>query len=147
MFNSPFIIPVVAMLIPIVAIITGGWSSIHASRLRADQRMAMLARGVPLTEIEAILNGPAEASRGENAKDPMRSLSNARRAAMVLISLGLGVILFFLTLEVILQEREVLAGAAAGLIPLAIGIGFLVDYNLQKRELSRFGVEIDTPKR
>jgi hypothetical protein len=35
-----------------------------------------------------------------------------------------------------------LTGAAVGIIPLAIGIGFFVDYNLQKRELSRFGVEV-----
>jgi hypothetical protein len=41
------------------------------------------------------------------------------------------------------RERDVLAGAAAGFIPLAIGIGFFVDYHLQKRELSRFGIEIE----
>jgi len=39
-------------------------------------------------------------------------------------------------------ERDVLAGAAVGIIPLAIGIGFFIDYNLQKRELSRFGLEV-----
>jgi hypothetical protein len=50
--------------------------------------------------------------------------------------------LFFITLSVIAQERDVLAGAAVGIIPLAIGIGFFVDYHLQKRELSRFGLEI-----
>ena len=44
---------------------------------------------------------------------------------------------------VCLAATVVLAGAAVGLIPLAIGIGFFVDYNLQKRELSRFGMEID----
>jgi hypothetical protein len=42
----------------------------------------------------------------------------------------------------ILSEHDVLAGAAVGLIPLAIGAGFLVDYNLQKRDLSRFGLEV-----
>jgi hypothetical protein len=41
-----------------------------------------------------------------------------------------------------LNERDVLAGAAVGIIPFAIGIGFFVDYNLQKRELSRFGLEV-----
>ena len=39
-----------------------------------------------------------------------------------------------------------IAVSAAGLIPLAIGVGFLVDYNLQKRELSRFGLEIAADK-
>jgi hypothetical protein len=44
---------------------------------------------------------------------------------------------------VIVQDRDVLTVAAAGLIPLAIGIGFFIDYNLQKRELSRFGLEVE----
>jgi hypothetical protein len=69
-------------------------------------------------------------------------LANARRAGIVLVSLGVGLVLFFAALSVVVQVREVLAGAAAGLIPLAIGVGFFIDYNLQKRELSRFGLEI-----
>jgi hypothetical protein len=54
----------------------------------------------------------------------------------------LGLTLFFVALSFIVQERDVLAGAAVGIIPLAIGIGFFIDYNLQKRELSRFGLEV-----
>ena len=56
--------------------------------------------------------------------------------------MGAGVVIFGLVLTAILQVREVLSVAAAGLIPLAIGIGFFVDYALQKRELSRFGLEV-----
>ncbi|PMZ85460.1 hypothetical protein C1X79_26010, partial [Pseudomonas sp. FW305-42] len=72
-------------------------------------------------------------------KDPLRSLGIARRTGIVLVSSGIGIVLFFVTLELILGVREVLSGAAVGLIPLAIGIGFFIDYSLQKRELSRFG--------
>jgi hypothetical protein len=68
---------------------------------------------------------------------------------MVLISLGLGLITFFLIFgSVMLSHVDKEAGwvliavSAAGLIPLAIGVGFLVDYNLQKREMSRFGLEV-----
>jgi hypothetical protein len=136
---APSIIPIVALLIPIVAIIGGIFSQMQANRLRAEQRMAMLARGIPLAEVEAVLKSPE--SNGA-PKDPMRSLGNARRAAIVLISVGLGLIVFFIALTVIVQTREVMAGTAAGLIPLAIGIGFLIDYNLQKRDLARFGLEI-----
>ena len=144
MFNSPFIIPVVAMLIPIVAIIGGIWGQAHSRRIKADQRMAMLARGLPLADIEAALKTPLDEYGHEApSNDPIRSLGRARRAAVVLISTGFGLVVFFVVLEVILQVREVLSGAAAGLIPLAIGIGFVVDYNLQKRELARFGLEID----
>jgi hypothetical protein len=143
MLNSPFIIPVVAMLIPIVAIIAGAWNQASAARLKADQRMAMLARGIPPAEIEAILKSTAEVDNGPASKDPMSSLGRARRAAVVLISTGIGLVIFFVVLEQILQVREVLSGAAAGLVPLAIGLGFVVDYHLQKRELSRFGLDLD----
>jgi hypothetical protein len=101
----------------------------------------MLARGMSIDDIEKTLGKANDVDKAP--KDPLRSLSNARRAGIVLVSTGLGLILFFITLTAIVRERDVLAGAAAGLIPLAIGIGFFVDYNLQKRELSRFGMEID----
>jgi hypothetical protein len=143
MFNSPFIIPVVAMLIPIVAIIGGVWSQAHAARLKADQRMAMLARGIPPEEIEAILKSVSQSDPSTATKDPMSSLGRARRAAVVLISTGVGLVVFSLVLEQVVQDRDVLAVAAAGLIPLAIGLGFVVDYHLQKRELSRFGLDLD----
>ena len=143
-FDTPFIIPLGAFVVAIVAIVSGIWSDAHTKRIRADQRMAMLARGMSIEDIEKVLGKAREEERAP--KDPLRSLSNARRAGIVLVSSGLGIILFFVTLKLILGDREILAGAAAGLIPLAIGIGFFVDYNLQKRELSRFGMEVDQPR-
>jgi hypothetical protein len=141
--HSPFIIPLGAFAVAIVAIAGGIWSDIHNKRIRADQRMAMLARGMAIDDIEKVLGKVREEERPP--KDPLRSLSNARRAGIVLVSSGIGLVLFFITLCIIVQERDVLAGAAAGLVPLVIGIGFFVDYNLQRRELSRFGMEIDQP--
>ncbi|QNI38204.1 DUF6249 domain-containing protein [Edaphobacter albus] len=140
-FNSPFIIPIGAFAVAIVAIISGIWSNAHNKRIRADQRMAMLARGMSIEDIEKVLGQVREEEIPP--KDPLRSLSNARRAGIILVSSGIGLMLFFIALCVIVSERNVLAGAAVGLIPLAIGIGFFVDYNLQKRELSRFGMEIE----
>ena len=142
--HSPFIIPLGAFAVAIVAIVSGIWSDIHNKRIRADQRMAMLARGMSVEDIEKVLGKPNDADRPP--KDPLRSLSNARRAGIVLVSSGIGLMLFFTTLRYIVEERDVLAGAAVGFIPLAIGIGFFVDYYLQKRELSRFGMEIDQPR-
>ena len=138
---GPFLIPIVALLIPIVAIAGGIWSQAHRNRLIADQRMTMIARGMPLADIEAALRSAYFADIPAQVKDPMRSLGNTRRAAVVLISVGLGITLFGLLLEQIVQVREVLTVAAAGLIPLIVGIGFVVDYYLQKRELSRFGLD------
>lgn len=140
-FNSPFIVPLGAFVVAIVAIISGIISQAHTSRIKAEQRMAMLARGMSVTEIEQLLG-----KRGDDektVKDPMRSLGNARRTGIVLCSSGIGLMVFFFALTVILREREILAGAAIGFIPLCIGIGFFIDYHLQKREMSRFGLELD----
>ena len=140
-FNSPFIVPIGAFAVAIVAVIAGIWSQAHQTRVKAEQRMAMLARGISISEIEQLL-GPGHDEK-RTPKDPLRALGNARRTGIVLVSVGVGLILFFVVLTLILQVHEVLSGAAAGLIPLAIGIGFFIDYNLQKRELSRFGLEVD----
>jgi hypothetical protein len=142
---SPFIVPVAGCLVAVVAIVAGIWLDGHKRRMRSEERIAMIARGVPLADIEKMLGTGDEEK--PPVKDPMRSLGNARRAGIVLVSVGVGLVLFFLVLTAIVQVREVLAGAAAGLIPLAIGVGFFIDYNLQKRELSRFGLEVgaDSP--
>jgi hypothetical protein len=79
---------------------------------------------------------------GKPVKDPLQSVANTRRIAIVLISSGIGLALFFIVLSLIVTERDVLAGAAVGLMPLAVGVGFLIDYHLQKRDLSRFGLEV-----
>jgi Flp pilus assembly protein TadB len=140
-FTSPLIIPIGAFAVAIVAIAGGLWSDAHNKRVRADQRMAMLARGMSIEDIEKVLGKGGEEERPP--KDPLRSLSNARRTGIVLVSSGIGLMLFFFALTAILRKVEILSGAAVGLIPLAIGIGFFVDYNLQKRELSRFGMELE----
>jgi hypothetical protein len=138
---SPYIVPVAGCAVGAVAIVSGIWFEAQQRRNKADQRMAMIARGMPIAEIERLLGTGEEEKR--TPKDPIRSLGNARRSGIVLVSVGVGLILFGLALTVIVQDRDVLTVAAAGLIPLAIGIGFFIDYNLQKRELSRFGLEVE----
>ena len=137
---SPFMIPLGAFVVAIVAIVAGVAAEANRVKLRAEQRMAMVARGMSADDIDKLLgrrNDDAKAPR-----DPMQSLANTRRTAIVLISSGAGLSLFFLVLAWILSVHEVLSGAAVGLIPLTIGAGFLIDYKLQKRDLSRFGLEI-----
>ena len=124
----------------IVAIISGVMGEGNRQRLTAEQRMAMVARGMPADDIDKLLTKATV--DGRPVKDPMQSLANARRTAIVLISSGIGLALFFILLSFIVSERDVLAGAAVGLMPLAVGIGFVIDYYLQKRDLSRFGLEV-----
>jgi hypothetical protein len=136
---SPFIVPVAGCVVAIVAVVSGIWLDGHKRRIKSEERIAMISRGVPLAEIEKMLGSGSE---DKPVKDPLRSLGNARRTGIVLVSVGVGLTLFFIVLSYIVQERDVLAGAAVGIIPLAIGIGFFIDYHLQKRELSRFGLEV-----
>jgi len=137
--NSPFVVPVAGCLVGIVAIVAGIWSSAHSRSLKAQERIAMISRGLPLQDIERLMGSVDDSGR---VRDPLRSLGWARRAGIVLVSTGIGLSLFFVALSIILQEREVLTGAAIGIIPIAIGIGFFIDYQLQKRELSRYGLEL-----
>jgi hypothetical protein len=97
----------------------------------------MLARGMTAGDIEKVLS-----AEGKTVKDPLQALGSTRRTAIVLISTGVGFMLSFLLLAWIVNEHEVLSGGAFGLIPLCIGVGFFIDYTLQKRDLSRFGLEI-----
>ena len=133
-------IPIGAFAVAIVAIVSGVLSEANRQRLTAEQRMAMVARGMPVADIDKLLTRANV--DGKPVKDPMQSVANTRRTAIVLISSGIGLALFFIVLSIIVGQRDVLAGAAVGLIPLAVGIGFLIDYHLQKRDLSRFGLEV-----
>jgi len=142
-FHSPYIVPLGAFVVAIAAILGGIWSDVQNKRIKADQRMAMIARGMTIEQIERVLGKPGEnPDAAPPPKDPLRSLANARRTGIVLVSSGIGTILFFIVVEAVIGVREILSGVGVGLIPVIIGIGFFVDYHLQKRELSRFGLEI-----
>lgn len=137
---APFAVPLGAFVVAIVAIIAGAMNQAHTRRIKAEQRMAMLARGLPLEDIERLVGSAGEPER--QPRDINRSMSNARRTALVLISSGIGIILFFVALRIILHEPGVLAGAPIGLVPLVIGLGFWVDYRLQAREVARLGLHV-----
>jgi len=140
---GPYIVPLAVFAWLTVVAIAGIIGKAHSQRLRAEQRMTMVSRGMTAEQIEQVLGATKDDKEEEvKTKDPLRSLGNARRAGVVLVSVGFSLIAFGAILTAILQVREVLCVSATGLIPLAIGIGFFVDYNLQKRELSRFGLEV-----
>lgn len=138
-FNSAFVVPLGAFAVAIVAIIGGIVSDMHQKRVKADQRMAMLQRGMPVADIERLLG---TRDQPDTARDPLRRMTNTRTTALVLLSVGGGLIAFFVVLAAILRVHEVLAGAAAGLIPLVIGVGFWIDFRLQARDMARLGLDL-----
>jgi Flp pilus assembly protein TadB len=139
-FFSPFIVPVAGCLMILGLGVAGIYSEIDQKRIRSQERMTLLARGMSIDDIERIQRQTAN----EDAIDPVRTLNNIRRTAMILFGSGIGIVLFGLLLATILQMRVLLIVAAAGLIPLAVGVGFFVDYKMQARDLARFGLEVDT---
>jgi hypothetical protein len=134
---SPFMVPLGAFLVGIVAIVAGVVGGAYKQRLKTEQRLAMLARGMSAGDIEKVLS-----AEGRTVKDPLQGPASTRRTAIVLISSGVGVILAFLVLAWIVNDHEVLSGGAFGLIPLSIGVGFFIDYIMQKRELAHFCLEV-----
>jgi len=141
-FDSPFIVPVAGCIMILGLGASGIYSEMRGKELRTQERIAMLNRGVPLAEIERMFAVANEEEK--KVRDPLRSLANTRRSATVLLSCGIGLILFGFILYAVLAIRPVLIVSGAGVINLAIGIGFLVDYSMQKRELARFGMEVET---
>src|SRR5450755_4320562 len=93
---GPYTVPVVVFIWLTIVIITKTIGQAHARRIAADQRMAMLQRGMTPEQIATVLQPVGENDGEEVArtKDPMRSLGNARRTAVVLVSIGLGIVVF-----------------------------------------------------
>jgi hypothetical protein len=140
---GPYIVPVAVFAWLAIAGLVQMIGSVQKRRIQSEERMAMVQRGMSVDQINQLLK-PADKDIEDAAKtrDPLRSLAYARRTGVVLVSIGIGLAVFGSLLATILQVREVLIVSACGLIPLAIGIGFFVDYGLQRRELARFGLEV-----
>lgn len=129
-WDSSYIVPVVALMIPIAAIITGGVSQYQRRRLQSEERLAAIARGIPL---------PPEpvGDPDSNGADPFRRVRSHRTGAIVLISVGVGLAIFGFLLARIVEDRDVLIVAAAAIIPFTLGVGFFIDYRIRNHELNR----------
>jgi hypothetical protein len=60
-------------------------------------------------------------------------MGNVRRGGIVMVATGIGGAIFFITLVWIVQERDVLSGAAAAIIRSQLGWGLLMDGNRRER--------------
>lgn len=130
-FFSPFIIPVAGCAMVLGIVVAGVWSGIRTREIQSRERLEAIARGVPIPptpEELAITHGKPSASVA-------RRRANIRLTGIVLLATAVGLIAFFVALASILRERNVLCGAAVGLVPLAIGAGFLIDARMQAREM------------
>jgi preprotein translocase subunit Sss1 len=84
-------------------------------KLRSEERLAAIARGVDV---------PMQPELSESAR--------SRRSGILLVAGAIGYIVTFILIG--RQEPEAMVAATFGVIPLAIGLGFFVDYALIRRD-------------
>lgn len=142
--DSPFIVPVAGCLMVLGIVLGGVWSSARKRQIESEERLAAIARGVPLPptpEELAIMHG-------KPSIDATRRRANIRLAGIILVAGSIGLALFFVILWAVIGERNILCGIAVALIPFGIGAGLLFDTHIQTREIeenSQSGTSL-TPK-
>jgi Domain of unknown function (DUF6249) len=124
--NSPFIIPVAAFAMVLGIVIVNTISGYHTRRLQSEERLAAIAKGLPI---------PEPTPEPIPVVDQHRRARGLRTGGIVCTAVGLGLAVFGFALTWIVGEHDVLAVSASGIIPLAVGIGLLVDYAFQMRDL------------
>jgi len=82
-------------------------------KLRSEERLAAIARGVEI---------PVEPELTQAAR--------SRRAGILLVSGALGYIATFGLIAQIQADRDIWTAAAFGIIPLAVGIGYFLDWSM-----------------
>jgi len=86
-------------------------------KLRSEERLAAIARGVEI---------PMEPELTQAAR--------SRRMGLLLVSGAIGYILTFGLIAQIQADRDIWTAAAFGIIPLAVGIGYFVDWRMIHRD-------------
>ena len=89
----------------------------HVRKLRSQERLAAISRGVEI---------PMEPELSQGAR--------SRRWGTLLVAGALGYIATFAAIAKF-AEPDAWAAAAFGLIPLAVGLGFFIDWTLIRRDL------------
>lgn len=86
-------------------------------KLRSEERLAAIARGVSI---------PLEPELSQAA--------HSRRLGLLLIAGALGYIVTFGLVAAIQADRDFWSAATFGIIPLAVGIGYFLDFTLIRRD-------------
>lgn len=110
-------IGLVAVILSLGIPMAAMYTYFRVKKLRADERLAAIARGVAV---------PFE--------EPVPPAARSRKNAILLICGAIGYIATFGLIASIMREPETWTAAAFGLIPLSIGIGYLLDFTLARRE-------------
>ena len=114
------VIGLVAVILSLGIPIAGMYTYYRVRKLRSEERLAAIARGV---------NIPMEPETSQ--------VGRSRRWGILCISGAAGYIATFAFIARVSSDpAEAWAAAAFGFIPLAVGIGYLIDAYLHKREVA-----------
>jgi len=138
--DSPFVVPVAFFAAWLGVVIVKSISAYKVRELRSQERLAAIEKGLPVPPEEPTAEDKAfEMATGltgaPRTPNPARRIANLRTGGIICISIGIGLVLSFAMLTHVVGERLILCGAAVGLIPLAIGVGLLIDMGIQRKEL------------
>jgi hypothetical protein len=111
------LIGLVAVILSLGIPIAGMFTYYRVRKLRSEERLAAIARGVEI---------PMEPEASQ--------VSRSRRWGILCISGAAGYIATFAAIARLASERDAMAVAAFGFIPLAVGIGYLIDAFVSRRE-------------
>jgi Domain of unknown function (DUF6249) len=112
------IIGLVAVIMSLGIPLGAMYTYYRVRQLRSEERLAAIAKGASI---------PLEAELSQAAR--------SRRAGILLTCGALGFIVALGFVAQIEHERDTWTAAALGIIPLAIGIGYFVDFTLIRRDL------------
>ena len=123
---APFAVPLMALLIPIIAIIMSGLVRIKRNRYLHETIRLMTEKGLPIPPelISAVV--------GDSRQQPKTWSPAAQlRSGIINIEIGLGLMLLFQEMH---PEENWLW--AVGMIPFMIGVGFLLIWWIESRKKS-----------
>jgi hypothetical protein len=104
----------VALWLPTLALV----AMFKFRKLQLEERLAAIARGADL------------------AFDPEATALRTRRSGIVFVAAGLGLSAADVIVTVAAWNPMVLVGQAVAVVPIAIGIGLLLDYRINRREIA-----------
>ena len=107
------IIGLVAVIMSLGVPLGALYTYYRVRKLKSEERLAAIARGVDI---------PAEPE--------LNQAGRSRRAGILLVSGAIGFIVTFGLIAQIQADRDIWTVAALGIIPLAVGVGYFVDWRM-----------------
>jgi hypothetical protein len=113
------LIGLVAVIMSLGIPVAAMYTYFRVRKLRTEERLAAIARGVDVPMVAEL----PEASR-------------SRRYAVLLISGAVGFIVAMGLIATLEREPDAWSAAAIAVVPLAVGVGYFLDFTLIRRDLN-----------